>query len=513
VPDPFDTPDNGALSYLDGPSSSKAPPPTSPTDQANARLGQYDAAMDKQIQKLDALSGEEADIYKRRGAAMDKATGAAMAASDRMTKQGDQALDTFNKNTQQIQQFKPPDTRQLAMQWMAIASTFGAIAGARSRYHATTALNAFAGAMKGWAQGDAAGFQKNYDTWQANAEAASRNNERVLRQYQMTMQNAKLNLDQKMAQVQMIASQDQDQLMAVSAQQKNVTQISELLDKKAQVGERYYEHTQTLIDHRQQQEDKTNLELAKNGLMRKPDGSIGVDSSQSSPIEMSAQAIAKYDQAPLSSAGTRGPINRIIMARVQEINPNYDATRYKEKSTAQTAFGTGKQGDAIRSMNTAVAHLGTLEELMGALGSGDKPTLNRLSQMVAQQTGDPAPTNFDAAKAIVAKEVVKAIVAGGGGVSERQEASDLINRAASPEQLRGAIETIKKLLGGQLGGLRRQYETSTGGTNFDSMLSPEAQKLLPPRDTAPAGQPGGGQSMSDADLLRQLGIADGVAGQ
>ena len=91
----------------------------------------------------------------------------------------------------------------------------------------------------------------------------------------------------------------------------------------------------------------------------------------------------------------------------------------------------------------AVAHLDTLQQLTDALGNRDTNVINRIANRIAQETGQPAPVSFDAAKAIVGQEVVKAIVANGGGQSEREEAGQKISSANSPEQLKSVIDTYK----------------------------------------------------------------------
>ena len=58
----------------------------------------------------------------------------------------------------------------------------------------------------------------------------------------------------------------------------------------------------------------------------------------------------------------------------------------------------------------------------------------------------------------------------GGGVADREEAARTINAAQSPAQLKQVIDTYKQLMGGQLEGLRHQYEQSTGKTDFDRFL-------------------------------------------
>ena len=104
-----------------------------------------------------------------------------------------------------------------------------------------------------------------------------------------------------------------------------------------------------------------------------------------------------------------------------------------------------------------------------------------MGNKVAEQTGKPAPTSFDAAKQIVAQEVIKAIVNNGGGVTERQEASQYISSASSPEQLAQVIQTYQQLMGGQLSSLKLQYEQSTGRKDFEEKLTPGAKKLFAPR--------------------------------
>ena len=103
---------------------------------------------------------------------------------------------------------------------------------------------------------------------------------------------------------------------------------------------------------------------------------------------------------------------------------------------------------------------------------------NKLGNAYAQQTGNPIPTSFNAAKKIVADEIVKGIVGSGGGVSDREEAANTINAANSPAQLKGVIDTYKQLLGGQLSGLKQQYETTTGKKDFNKFISPNTQKNI-----------------------------------
>ena len=167
-------------------------------------------------------------------------------------------------------------------------------------------------------------------------------------------------------------------------------------------------------------------------------------------------------------------------------------------------FSTGIQGRQVNAFNTAIDHLGTMDKLTDALNNGDLKAINAVGNVIARQTGQPAPTNFDAAKQIVTAEVIKAVVASGGGVTERQEAERNFSAANSPEMLKGVINTYKQLLGGQLKSLNLQYENTTGRKDFDKKLTGEARNVVQQLSggetkTAPA-QTGGLSAAEQAEL-------------
>lgn len=202
--------------------------------------------------------------------------------------------------------------------------------------------------------------------------------------------------------------------------------------------------------------------------------------------EKVAQMIANYQQAPFSGYAMGKPANQQIMARVLELNPDYNANEYGSRSKAYKDFATGKPGNAVRSFNVALAHLDTLGNLADALDNHDFTLVNKIAQAFKKQTGGTAPTSFDAAKKIVGDEIVKAVVgSGAGGVADREEVAATIDRANSPSQLKAVIQTYQELMGGQLGGLRQQFEITTGRKDFDSFLSPEALKYVAAHAPAP----------------------------
>ena len=170
-----------------------------------------------------------------------------------------------------------------------------------------------------------------------------------------------------------------------------------------------------------------------------------------SPVDQAHVKALNEGREPFPTAKmmASNPYYERLADAVAQYNPDFDATAFSTRKNANTAFTTGIQGRQLLAFGSAVKHLETLGGLIDALENNDTVQVNRLSNLWQKQTGGNAITNFDAAKGIVAKEIMKSIVAGGGGVEERQELARLMNGAGSPQQLRGVIDTYHELMNAQ----------------------------------------------------------------
>ena len=170
-----------------------------------------------------------------------------------------------------------------------------------------------------------------------------------------------------------------------------------------------------------------------------------------SPVDQAHVKALNEGREPFPTAKmmASNPYYERLADAVAQYNPDFDATAFSTRKNANTAFTTGIQGRQLLAFGSAVKHLETLGGLIDALKNKDTIQLNRLNNIWEKQTGQTAVTNFDAAKGIVAKEIMKSIVTGGGGVEERQELSKLMDKAQSPEQLRGVVDTYYELMKAQ----------------------------------------------------------------
>lgn len=163
-----------------------------------------------------------------------------------------------------------------------------------------------------------------------------------------------------------------------------------------------------------------------------------------------------------------------IMSAVSQYNPDYNARSFGNISK----FETGKEAQTIRSFNATSSHIETLNQAIDALNNGDIPLFNKVANEYSKQTGNPAPTDFNAVKQLAAAEIVKSVVGGQGALGDRETAEESLKLAASPAQLKGITNHYAQLIGGQMGAMRNEYEAATGKKDFDKYLTPSTKKLL-----------------------------------
>jgi len=202
--------------------------------------------------------------------------------------------------------------------------------------------------------------------------------------------------------------------------------------------------------------------------------------SLSPPIAAQVKAIGEYRQAPLTSMAMRSPMGAALMQAVNQAYPDYDATAYPTRSKARNAFTSGKEGQSLNAMNTAIGHAGELLDAGDALGNTSIPMLNSMLNAGANAMGSDKVKNFNLTRDALAGEMTKAFRGAGGSEKDIQEMRDNLNAANSPEQLKGAIGQAMKLLGSKAQSLSEQYKDAFGqaAPNFsDPHATTALQKL------------------------------------
>jgi hypothetical protein len=349
----------------------------------------------------------------------------------------------------------------------------------------TTAMNAAAEAMNGYQQGQEDTFKLKQKEWEDATKAALEQNNIELEKYKEAWDLHDRNVQESFAKMTAASSGFDDPVMRNAVASHNFPLVEKL------------------ITMRETAKEKMQESLALRDAMM----GRGIGNPSSIALQRYLQehpdASPEEIQAFVNSGRAGRSAITMFMNKWLAEHPNASADEVKTaaqtfttETTAQNRFLSGPQGNTIRSLNVVVSHLQTMQNLADALKNGDLRLFNEAAQRWSEETGQPAPTNFDTAKQIVGAEIIKSLgVAGAGTQAERTEAADAFNRARSPQQIAGAINTAKALLAGQLKGMRRQFTSSTGlsADRFDQMLEPETRDYLGGGGTGAAPAGGGGQ--------------------
>lgn len=199
--------------------------------------------------------------------------------------------------------------------------------------------------------------------------------------------------------------------------------------------------------------------------------------SQPPDVQAYIKKIADYEVDPRTTS-IKGGHREQVMSAVAQYDPTYDQNNFGSRAKAIRDFATGTQGNAVRSFDVAIDHLDTLQKYSDALKSGDTRLINSIRNKWLTETGSPLPTNVQAVAPIVGAEVSKAIIGSNNALADREELRKPLQIANSPEQISGAIQGYKGLMAGQLKGLKKQYEDTTGKKDFDKRVRPATRSAL-----------------------------------
>ena len=229
-------------------------------------------------------------------------------------------------------------------------------------------------------------------------------------------------------------------------------------------------------------------------------------------IESGAQAIAHYQQPPVSPYKATTEVGSKMMDRARQIAQDegrlYNADYYHEASGTRAKFASGQEAASVRSFNTSYRHLDLLDQQIDALNNKDTATINRIGNAIKTEFGlSTAPTNFEAIKNIAMDEVTKAVIGARGALGDRETNQKTMDAANSPKLLKDVLRRIyKPAMIDQLQSFKQQYTAGTHGgkqseQEFGAKLQPEVREALDAKEQQDAAarqqrQQGAGQGAS-----------------
>jgi hypothetical protein len=452
-----------------------ASPAFSLSDAISGNIANYQAGLKEQSAKTVAGEDEAKKVYEEKIAAANKE---------------EAALDPGALKPPDLKPPPQPEATQPIQVWGSAAMWVAALGGLLTKRPLVNSLNAAGAVMKAYRDQDAAAAQQAYEVWKTETENAVKMAQFSIDAYKTAL--GKIDTDKKEAAAEFTAT-------AKALGDENAAYVATHYGIDAAV--RYVDAMQSHVDRMAAAQpgiDQKNAQLQL-GLKVVEAGKQLRDAQQSGDPQKVAAAQAAFAAAQQeaqgfntgmgkSTGGSFRSLPAMVANKYAQEHPDATAqdmedfaSQYGEKTKAARDFGTGAQGNVVRSLNVSVSHLETLRELGRALDNGNVTAINAAKQRFAEEFGVPAPTNFDTAKSIVADEVAKGVIGGQSAQSDRETLAAALRRSGGPQVIDGAIATFQKLLGGQLSGLRQQYQRTTGNTDFDDQfLSAATRKALEP---------------------------------
>jgi hypothetical protein len=198
------------------------------------------------------------------------------------------------------------------------------------------------------------------------------------------------------------------------------------------------------------------------------------------------------------STARNNPRSAQLLDLAAQVDPGFDAINFNKRNQTAVAFAKGKQGDAVRAANQAIAHAGSLYDSIEKLNnfSGLATPLNWIVNPVQKAFGDERQGVFEQKAVAVASELRKVFAgSGGGSLAELNKWEESFPVSGSQAAQKAYLMSGMELLHGAVDNLQAQYENGMGkvdGTH--SLITPKSQAILDKIHGRPtqAGIPNGG---------------------
>lgn len=201
-----------------------------------------------------------------------------------------------------------------------------------------------------------------------------------------------------------------------------------------------------------------------------------VEQTKVEPGVARAQAYAQWKPVQVVDPTTGNTYYASAAAAINSHAPGTSSIPFRTAAAMAHYMTSGKGGATMTAYRTATDHLDLLGKAAEALQNGDIPAFNRVGNTLAQETGQAAPTNFNAVKSMLSGELANVAKASGATDQEIAEERAQINRASSPEQIAGIIKINQELMDQKAqemfeqfqAGMQGQPVTTRGGINPSS---------------------------------------------
>lgn len=244
-------------------------------------------------------------------------------------------------------------------------------------------------------------------------------------------------------------------------------------------------------------------------------GAISPDITTYAPqVQSTVKAMLEGRQAPPTSFALSKPYWQNLMAIANAVDPNFDQTAWGARASARKdLLGGGKGYQTLNAGNTAIQHLGRLNEQIGSVAGHQIPLIgnyiNQGENAVAKASGVPGVPAYNDTLGHVSEETTKFYRGSGGAEADVVRNMGNLSADLSTEQKKAGVQNTVHLIYGKLAPMVEQYN-KTMGTDYPAshFLSKQSiatmQRMGYDPDTGEQIQsrPGAGVPTNPQDLPR-----------
>lgn len=201
------------------------------------------------------------------------------------------------------------------------------------------------------------------------------------------------------------------------------------------------------------------------------------------PTADQVKALAEGRLAFPVGKALQSPYWQKMITSVAQYDPSFDAVNYNARAKTRNDMVAGKGAENIKAINTAIAHMGQLNDQLSGLHNTASPSYNTVANWLGTHLGDTKlQTKLAAADATaegVAGEMAKVFRSTGMSEHEIDAWRKKFGNSTTPGQQKGTMESAMHMLQGRMEAIQEQYKVGMGTTAQPlQILTPEAQVIF-----------------------------------
>lgn len=211
------------------------------------------------------------------------------------------------------------------------------------------------------------------------------------------------------------------------------------------------------------------------------------------------RGIARGDLTMPNGRVLQTPYGQSLMNAVMQYDPSASEANLATRKATRISFTSGKDSDAIGSLNTAIFHAGNLLKNAKDLNNTSSPLYNAIVNPIAENIGvtnsnkafQKAAAKTQDDSTALGHELAKVFRAQGMSEGEAKDWQNKFSTNKSPAQIKDAVDEAINLMDGRLYQLGQKYQQGMGkAIDPLQLLSPKARETYQQiRGTAPEAQP------------------------